>query len=116
MRRAFTELTDEGVEHLAKISKLRKLDIAYTKITDRAIGILSRCPNLDELNLQGTRLTAEGIKRLADISTLHGVAFAFLPAKEVLTSLRNVRQLERLEMGYLPRGKPGACCRGCCRR
>lgn len=101
-RAAFSNLDDDGIERLAKFPELRRLDLAYTPITDRAIDALARCPRLEDLELANAKLTPKGIARLADFPRLRQLRFGIISTGEALGALGKVRQLESLEMYFLP--------------
>src|SRR5262245_658088 len=49
-----TAITDEGVRHLTRLSKLPTLYLANTRITDRAVQDIRSIPGLKALALSGT--------------------------------------------------------------
>src|SRR5262249_3630007 len=50
-------VTDAGMRHLAKLSRLRHLDLGGTNITDRGLDVLSSLPELETVSLAWTRVT-----------------------------------------------------------
>jgi cell division protein ZapA (FtsZ GTPase activity inhibitor) len=64
------ELTDRGLEHVARIKNLGDLSLAYTKVSDRGVKYLTKLP-LYALNLCATDVTDEGLKEIAQIKGLH---------------------------------------------
>jgi mono/diheme cytochrome c family protein len=60
-----SQVTDAGVETLAKMTNLERLHLENTKVTDAGIAKLGALPNLEYLNLYGTKVTDGGIAKLA---------------------------------------------------
>lgn len=67
------ELTDEGVRHLARLPRLKHLDLSATAITDRGLEVLRDLPALETVSLAGTRVTDEGVAHLAHCYELQHV-------------------------------------------
>lgn len=65
-----TPITDAGLKHLAPLTHLARLNLPYTKIGDEGIKELAALPNLTWLELQSTRVTEAGIRELAAIKSL----------------------------------------------
>jgi Leucine Rich repeat len=66
-------LTDEGLLHLARLPRLRHLNLAGTGITDRGLEVLRRLPALEAIVLSGTRVTDAGVTNLALCEELQAV-------------------------------------------
>jgi hypothetical protein len=66
-------VTDAGIRHLAKLSRLRHLDLRGTSITDRGLESLSALSGLETVSLAWTRITDAGATHLAGCSHLVGV-------------------------------------------
>ena len=58
-------LTDAGVERLARLTKLRHLDLGGCPVTDRALAAIAELPVLESLGLSWTRVTDAGVAPLA---------------------------------------------------
>ncbi|MBE0536639.1 MAG: hypothetical protein IH624_13315 [Phycisphaerae bacterium] len=67
------EITDRGVDHLAQMKNLKKLDIASAEITPRSIPTLARMTTLEELNLGGKPYTDAQIAPLSALKKLRSV-------------------------------------------
>jgi hypothetical protein len=67
------ELTDDGIRHLARLPRLRHLDVSGTAITDRGLAVLRDLPALETLALGMTRITDEGVAHLAHCHELQEV-------------------------------------------
>jgi hypothetical protein len=59
-----TNVTDEGVMHLAQVDSLRDLTLGGDSITDKSIPYLLKLHRLERLDLRGSGISEEGAKRL----------------------------------------------------
>lgn len=66
-------LTDEGLRHLARLPRLRYLNLMGCGITDRGLEVLRRLPNLEELVLAWTAVTDAGVAHLSACDRLRRV-------------------------------------------
>jgi Leucine-rich repeat (LRR) protein len=66
-------LSDECVEHLAKIKTLRHLVLIDTKITDKGIQLLERHPTLAEVSISQCPIRGGCLSYLADLPALTGL-------------------------------------------
>jgi hypothetical protein len=65
--------TDAGIEHLAKLDRLKYLSVNCTSgspLTDKALAIVSKLRDLRELRISGTGFTNKGIELLAMLENL----------------------------------------------
>lgn len=62
LQMANPDVTDETLEYLLGMSKLRELDLNDTKITDVGLAILARFEKLEILRLRGTQITDDGFR------------------------------------------------------
>jgi hypothetical protein len=67
-------VTDAGMRHVAKLSRLRHLDLGGTSITDRGLEALDFLPELESVSLAWTRVTDAGVAHLAGCSRLIAVS------------------------------------------
>jgi Leucine-rich repeat (LRR) protein len=65
-----SDLTDDGLQHLARLPRLRYLNLGGCAITDRGLEVLRQLPNLEWLNLGWTRITDEGVRHLEGCDNL----------------------------------------------
>jgi Leucine-rich repeat (LRR) protein len=73
-------LTDDGIRPLAKLSRLRVLDLSKTNVTDRGLRVLGELPSLESLSLSLTRITDDGAANLAACDALVRVNLAWTPS------------------------------------
>jgi hypothetical protein len=66
-------VTDDGIRHLAKLTKLRHLDLSGTAITDLGLDVLRNLPALETISLAGTRVTDSGAAHLSGCHELRDV-------------------------------------------
>ncbi len=66
-------VTDAGVRHLARLSRLRHLDLSGTGITDRGLEVLRALPELETISLAWTKVTDAGIAHLSGCERLSNV-------------------------------------------
>ncbi|KAI8099485.1 uncharacterized protein BX664DRAFT_321371 [Halteromyces radiatus] len=69
----FLQLTDTGLQHIAKMGQLRQVSLAGVKVTDTGIALLADLQDLEQLYLDQTNVTDEGLghlKRLTKLNTL----------------------------------------------
>ena len=66
-------ISDKGMDELAKITSLETLDLRATQITDVGLAKLKSLPNLKELLLNGTAITDQGLVHLQEIKSLRRV-------------------------------------------
>jgi hypothetical protein len=61
---------DMGMAMLAQSRSLRHLDVSFTQITDGGVDHLARLPRLESLNLLGTGATGKALDSLKDMRKL----------------------------------------------
>lgn len=74
LQMANPDVTDQTLEHLREMSRLRELDLSDTQVTDEGLRLLSALPQLATLRLKDTKITDNGFRE-------------FLLAKETLLEL-----------------------------
>ena len=68
------EITDRGIDHLAEMKNLKKLDIGSAEITARSVETLARIATLEELNLGGKDYTDDQVAPLGALKHLKSVS------------------------------------------
>jgi hypothetical protein len=66
-------VTDAGLRHLRRLSRLRHLDLSLTGITDEGLEVLRALPELQTVSLAWTRVTDDGIAHLSGSPRLQNV-------------------------------------------
>ncbi len=67
----YTPTTDAGLEHLKQLPNLRSIDLAYTRVTDAGCSDLARLTAVEELALIAClRVTDDGVAKLATLPKL----------------------------------------------
>lgn len=66
-------VTDAGIRHAARLTRLRHLDLSGTAISDRALDVLRALPALESITLAWTAITDAGAGHLAACRALRRV-------------------------------------------
>jgi hypothetical protein len=90
-------ITDKSMAALSKMKSLETLDISSRNITDAGMEQLARCPNLKSLSLQNTPITNVSLTHLAKLKTLNSLNFwnTKITGKS-LSALKEITQLTNL--------------------
>lgn len=66
-----TEVGDDAIEHLAKLEKLRWLDLSGAdSVTDRSLEVIGKLRNMRQLFLMGTQVSTGGLGHLRGLNNL----------------------------------------------
>lgn len=63
LQMANADVTDDTLEHLKALAKLRELDLNSSQVTDAGLEILAALPELQVLRLRKTKVTDEGFQK-----------------------------------------------------
>lgn len=66
-------VTDAGMRHLSRLSRLRYLDLSGTGITDQGLEVLRALPELETISLAWTGVTDDGVANLSGCERLVNV-------------------------------------------
>lgn len=66
----YTQVTDEGLKHLAGLTNLRDLELAETRVTGTGFRHLTGLKNLTALDLRNCQTTEEGLAAVAGVENL----------------------------------------------
>jgi hypothetical protein len=95
-------LTNEGVRHLARLPRLRHLDLRGSAITDRGLGVLRELRALESVVLAQTRITDAGAAHLAGCPVLRSVDLAWTRTGDgAIAALAGKEVLARFHSGHL---------------
>jgi endonuclease YncB( thermonuclease family)/Leucine-rich repeat (LRR) protein len=93
-------ITDEGLNHLKGLKKLRCLSLNSTEATDAFLEYLGTLTELDQLQLWGTKVTDEGLKHLKGLKKLRRLTLHDTPITDAgLGHLSGLTHLEVVELG-----------------
>jgi len=100
---AHAKFTDAGAVHLAKLTKLRGLEIGTLKATPEALVHLAKLP-LEYLQLGEGFESAASIQLIKDMATLRRLTLnnATKLTDAELKTIAGLKQLESLELGKVP--------------
>jgi hypothetical protein len=59
-----SQVTDKGLQYVEGLTQLKWLDLDYTHVTDQGLAHLKGLPNLNTLWLNGTQVTHKGVSEL----------------------------------------------------
>lgn len=71
-----TEVTDVGLRYLVRFRQLEKVALDESNITDQGIECVARCPNIWNVQLTRTSITDEALKFLAKLEHLEQVGLS----------------------------------------
>lgn len=92
-----TQITDSGLLHVKRFSKLRGLHANNTKITDAGLVHLSGMPSLMILSIENTQVSGKGLACLADLPELRLLDLNKTPITDSdLSYLKGVKNLKHL--------------------
>ncbi len=65
-----TEIRDDDLVHVGRLSSLEQLDLQYTKITDRGVQHLTGLSELRYLSIGGTLITDDAMQSISKLTNL----------------------------------------------
>ena len=105
-------VTDDGLRHLVRLPRLRRLDLTGTAITDRGLAVLRELPALESIAVAMTHVTDDGAAVLADCGKLARVDFAGTHTGDgVIRALAGKREVSQLSTGNRVTDEDFGCCR-----
>ena len=99
----YNQITDDGLKHLATLTELRSLSLAYCRrITDRGLQHLAPLTQLRNLNLRWCdEITNDGLKHLAPFTDLRNLSLAWCSiTNDGLQHLATLTQLRGLNLAW----------------
>ncbi len=92
---------DAGLEQLAKLGRVRWLDLSRSKVTDAGLAHIARLAELEILYLGETRVGDEGLERLATLDNLRGLYLQGTPVtSDGMRHLAGLAKLEWLNVSF----------------
>jgi Leucine-rich repeat (LRR) protein len=101
LRRLFlswTQITDDGVKSLSRLTHLESFEISSPHITDAAMEYIVKFKNARWLSLGGTKIGDRSISRLAELKNLKGLRLSSAVTNDALPIVAQLRQLETLDL------------------
>mmetsp|Transcript_13749 Transcript_13749/g.21014 ORF Transcript_13749/g.21014 Transcript_13749/m.21014 type:complete len:879 (-) Transcript_13749:1467-4103(-) len=96
---ADTDVSDMGMVHIAKFTKMRKLSLFYCNITNAGLRHLSTLTSLEELNLDSRDVGDQGLYHLQNLSKLRALdIFSGRITDYGCIHLSKIKSLESLEL------------------
>ena len=96
-----TQVTDEGLSHLQKLSGLKSLDLSNTQINGTGLAYFNGLSGLKALNLTFTSVTDSGLADLKKIPNLQSLSLSKTKISDrALAYVKELPQLENLELYY----------------
>ncbi len=93
-------ITDAGMEHVAKLSNLKKLEIwDCLNITDKGLASLRALDKLESLNIRTPNLTIAGINNLKEMPNLTSLTAQFIKRGDTILDVSTLTNLETLGIG-----------------
>ena len=89
-----SQITDEGIRHIAELDSLSDLFLSYSRITDEGLGLLQQSSTLERLWLEGTAVTDTGIETFKNMPSLQRVGLAKTRVTDA--GLEHLKQLRAL--------------------
>lgn len=90
-------VTDDGIAHLARCTRLRVLSAGALGLTDRALEAIGKIASLEELNLDSNKITGTGLHHLRNLKKLRRLNLDFDPLRpEAFATLATLTGLTRL--------------------
>jgi Leucine-rich repeat (LRR) protein len=68
-------ITNKGLKVIAKLNKLKNLDLRSNPVSDEGLGVLEACDSLETLSLDGTQVTGKGLGNLLMLPNLRRISF-----------------------------------------
>lgn len=96
-----TDVDDQSVQCLAKITTIRKLILSDTKCSGKAIATIQPLHDLIELDLGGTRTTDEDIKSLGALPLQRLSLSATMVTDDGMKTLSQLKDLYRLDVSRM---------------
>jgi len=97
-----TRITDECLNDLVKLPKLRGLGLWDTQVTDAGIKVVAKLTQLERINLGGTKITNRGLKEVSKLTNLTYLNLRYISriTDPGLKELVKCKQLKNLYLGH----------------
>ncbi len=97
-----TRITDECLNELVKLPKLKGLGLWDTQVTDAGIKVVAKLTQLERINLGGTKITNSGLKDVSKLTNLTYLNLRYISriTDPGLKELVKCKELENLYLGH----------------
>ena len=96
-----TSVTDDGIKHIAGLTKLEELDLYGVRISDRGMAHLKDLKELRKLILLGAPITDESISVIAGMTHLQELnLYRSKVTNSGIARLTNLRELSTIDLRY----------------
>lgn len=96
--------TDKGLEHLAKLSSLRALNVGSWRVTDAGVSHIAKLTPLKYLSFSGSPITNEGLASLTPLKSLETLQLSH--TKVTIAGLNQLNALSGLRQLYATNFRP----------
>jgi hypothetical protein len=112
----FDAITDRGLEHIGRMTRLESLCLFGTRITDDGLRSLTALQHLETLNVSSTGITDAGLAYLGGMAGLKSLDLTGTHVTDQgLVRLRGLYKLERLNLNKTRIGDLGLTHLGACK-
>jgi hypothetical protein len=94
-----TPVTDAAMPHVVRAKALEAIELHHTKISDQGLRNFATLPHLRRLRLSGTTIGDAGVKHLRGLNQLHDLDLVHtLLTDDALVDVASLSSLERLDL------------------
>ncbi len=105
------DITDSNLKHIAKLSRLKKLNLDFTLATDAGLQHVAQLSHLESLSLNGTSISDSGTNDLLDFGRLTNLSVRSTKITDKgLKVLSGCKSLRKLDVCGTPVTFEGVCC------
>ncbi|HMO20510.1 MAG TPA: hypothetical protein PKD05_16560 [Candidatus Melainabacteria bacterium] len=93
-----SDITDDGLKRIEKLP-VRSLDISYTEIGDPGMDSIAKIKSLNKLDMKGCKITEKGLDKLSSLQRLNILNVSGLNTTEpVMKSISHIKNLDTIMM------------------
>ncbi len=91
---AGTNIKDQDLEHIAALSRLKRLAVWRTQLTDQSCQHFAKMKSLEAVDIQETKLTKASMQTFAQLPELNRLRYSFRLGPESLRHFLSIKKLE----------------------
>jgi hypothetical protein len=96
-----SKITDEGMKHVARLAKLRRLSLSSDNIGDRGLVHVEGLSKLESLHVGSSKVTDAGMKSIGRLTQLRELSLSCPALTDAgLKELHGLKELERLSIEH----------------